>query len=310
MLYGIYMKKLAPLFPYLLGWWLLLSTDNFSQISLVNGVLQLVLFVLVACIPAWKTGRMSYVDIAWPWGLVLIGVVTFTMGEGYWLRKLLVSSVYLFMGLRMGLGAVKLWKMGHLNTELPRYQYQAVRWEKQGIKNTSFIMQIEVLVQGVANASFLAMPAFIIGANQSQSISGFELLGLAFWLIAFVIESSADVQKLQFMKSMKAQGLKNQVCNIGLWRYSRHPNYFSEWMVWNALVVASIPSVMALFSQEANYISVALVLGLMFVPKFMYTVLVHYTGAVPAEYYSVQKRPDYKRYQETTNRFFPGPTKG
>jgi steroid 5-alpha reductase family enzyme len=54
---------------------------------------------------------------------------------------------------------------------------------------------------------------------------------------------------------------------------------------------------------------VLLGLGLLSVSRFMYTTLVRYTGAVPAEFYSVQKRPEYKTYQETTNMFFPGPTK-
>lgn len=49
--------------------------------------------------------------------------------------------------------------------------------------------------------------------------------------------------------------------------------------------------------------------GLLFVSKIMYTTLVHYTGAVPAEYYSVKKRPGHKAYQMETNRFFPGPVK-
>jgi len=300
------MKKFFPLTPYLLGWALLFYTQSLSEISLVNGVLQVTLFLFVVCIPAWKTGRMSYVDIAWPWGLVLIGVLTLFLGEGYWLRKVLVSFVYIFMGLRMGLGALTMWKMGVLNKELPRYQFQHRRWEKAKISNTSVVMQVDILLQGLANASFLAMPAFIIGANTSETLSVFECLGLLLWVIAFIIESASDVQKLKFMKDMKAQGLKNKVCNVGLWRYSRHPNYFAEWMVWNALLVASVPSMLILFSTEPMLVSILLVFGLLFVSRIMYFTLVYYTGAVPAEFYSVQKRPEYKRYQETTNIFFPG----
>jgi len=303
---GFIMKKFFPLTPYLLGWALLFYTQSLSEISLVNGVLQVTLFLFVVCIPAWKTGRMSYVDIAWPWGLVLIGVLTLFLGEGYWLRKVLVSFVYIFMGLRMGLGALTMWKMGVLNKELPRYQFQHRRWEKAKISNTSVVMQVDILLQGLANASFLAMPAFIIGANTSETLSVFECLGLLLWVIAFIIESASDVQKLKFMKDMKAQGLKNKVCNVGLWRYSRHPNYFAEWMVWNALLVASVPSMLILFSTEPMLVSILLVFGLLFVSRIMYFTLVYYTGAVPAEFYSVQKRPEYKRYQETTNIFFPG----
>jgi len=300
------MKKLLPLLPYLLGWGLLVGTGSLSEISLINGIAQLVLFLLVVCIPAWKTGRMSYVDIGWPWGLVVIGVMTLIFSEGHWLRTALVGGVYIFMGLRMGLGALQLWKMGHLNTELPRYQFQHRRWEKAGHVDKRFVMQVEVLLQGLANAAFLAMPAFVIANNQSETVSMFEVVGLLIWLGAFIIESLSDTQKLAFLKDMRDKGLKNQVCNVGLWRYSRHPNYFAEWMVWNALIIASVPSWWALQSVESTPVWILLGLCLGFVSRIMYVTLVHYTGAKPAEFYSVQKRPDYKQYQQTTNMFFPG----
>ncbi len=300
------MKKLQPLLPFMLGWGLLMSTQSLAEISLINGLSQIMLFLFVVCIPAWKTGRMSYVDIGWPWGLVVIGVWTIAFSDGYWLRSALVGGAYIFMGLRMGIGALQLLKLGHLNTELPRYQYQHRRWERAGITNKGFAMQIEVLVQGLANAAFLAMPAFVIGANTSESLSVFEVVGLCVWLGAFMIESISDTQKLKFLKDMRAQGLKNKVCNVGLWRYSRHPNYFAEWMVWNALLIASIPSWWALQSIENVWVWALMGVGLLLVSYFMYVTLVHYTGAKPAEFYSLQKRPEYKTYQQSTNMFFPG----
>lgn len=300
------MKKVRLLLPYLLGWALLMSTASLLEMSFINGVLQMTLFLFVVCIPAWKTGRMSYVDIGWPWGLVLIGVVTLVLGEGYWLRNLLVSAVYIFMGLRMGMFAAKMWRVGAFKTELPRYLFQHRRWEKAGETNKPLAMQVEVLAQGLANASFLAMPAFIIGSNSSEVLSWFEIAGLLLWVAAFMVESISDIQKQNFLKAMRRSGEKNGVCNVGLWRYSRHPNYFAEWMVWNALIIAAIPSLLALMSVESTAQSLLLGAGLVFTSRIMYVTLVYYTGAVPAEFYSVQKRPQYREYQQTTNMFFPG----
>ena len=62
-----------------------------------------------------------------------------------------------------------------------------------------------------------------------------------------------------------------------------------------------------LFEDESITIAVLITLGLFFVPSITYQTLAHYTGAKPAEYYSVQKRPGYAAYQQTTNRFFPRP---
>jgi steroid 5-alpha reductase family enzyme len=252
---------------------------------------------------------MSYVDIGWPWGLTVIGILTWIYGEGDSLRVAIVSIAYVFAGSRMGLGAIKLLISGHLDKELPRYEFQKKRWIKAGKTNTALAMQIEAIVQGVANAAFLAFPAFIIASNPSEEISIFEIIGIVIWLASFIMESVADAQKLKFLRAMKKSGARNTVCNIGLWQYSRHPNYFAEWMVWNALVIASIPSWLQLYPNMSVIIFVLLGVGLLMTSRIMYVTLVTYTGAVPAEYYSVQKRPAYKDYQQTTNMFFPGPTK-
>lgn len=71
--------------------YIMYSSDAYSHITLVNAVIQLVLFVVTACIPAMMTGRISYVDIAWPWGLFVIGVVTAALGQGWIVRKALIS---------------------------------------------------------------------------------------------------------------------------------------------------------------------------------------------------------------------------
>jgi steroid 5-alpha reductase family enzyme len=303
------MKYFSPLVPFILGWGLLLYTDNLSSISFTNGVLQLLLFAFVVCLPTWRTGRMSYVDIGWPWGVALIGIITWLYGEGDSVRIVTISILYIMIGSRMGMGALKMWRLGMLNTEFPRYEYQKKRWKKAGKNNTMLAMQIEGILQGLANASFLAMPAFIIATNSNSTIAILEIIGVVVWFGAFVMESIADMQKISFLKKMKALGEKNKVCNVGLWKYTRHPNYFAEWMVWNGLIIASIPSWILLYNAESVTIWILLGLGLLFTSRMMYTTLVYHTGAIPSEYYSLQKRPEYKSYQQTTNIFFPGPNK-
>ena len=303
------MKYFSPLFLFIAGWFLLFFTETLAFVGFINGTLQLLLFALVVCIPAWRTGRMSYVDIGWPWGLTLIGILTWIYGEGDSVRVAIVSIAYIFAGSRMGLGALKMWKIGHLKTEFPRYEYQKRRWQKAGKTNTALAMQVEAILQGLANASFLAMPAFVIATNPDGNISIFEIVGIIVWLSAFAMETLADMQKLAFLRKMKKLGEKNKVCNVGLWKYSRHPNYFAEWMVWNGLVIAAIPSWLTLYQQESLVIWVLLGIGVLLASRMMYTTLVFYTGAVPSEFYSQQKRPEYKAYQQATNIFFPGANK-
>ena len=300
-------KYLSPLYPFLFGWALILYSSSFSDLGLINGLGQLLLFTLVVCIPIWRTERMSYVDIGWPWGLVLLGLVSYWLSGGYWLRSLVVSAIVILIGLRMGLGALKMWHMGLLKKEFPRYQYQRRRWKKSGKTNVQLALQVDAISQGLANASFLALPVFIVASNTSSKLSGFELAGLIIWGFAFAMETLADIQKLAFLQEMKKQGKQRQVCNVGLWRFCRHPNYFAEWMVWNGLIIAAIPSWWVLQSAESTMVWGLLGAGLLFTSRMMYSTLVHLTGAVPSEYYSARKRPDYITYQQRTNRFFPGP---
>lgn len=300
------MKYFKPLYVFVIGALILILSQSFQHIFTFNALVQMLLFALVVSWPIWKTGRLSYVDIGWPWGLVCIGVVILLFGEGYEWRVRVVSAIYIFIGMRMGLGALKLWSKGYMKKEFPRYQYQRRRWERAGKTNTQFAMQIDALAQGLANATFLAFPGFIIASNPATSFSFFEILGFIIWIIAFIMESIADKQKLKFLRQMSALGKKNRVCNVGLWQYTRHPNYFAEWMVWNALVIAAIPSWILLYSNESIFIWIALGLGLLFISRIMYLSLVYLTGAVPSEFYSLQKRPDYKAYQKRVNMFFPG----
>ena len=73
------MKYFSPLFPFIIGWGLLLFSENLTSISLTNGALQLLLFALVVCLPTWRSGRMSYVDIGWPWGVTPVSYTHLTL---------------------------------------------------------------------------------------------------------------------------------------------------------------------------------------------------------------------------------------
>jgi steroid 5-alpha reductase family enzyme len=300
------MKYFKPFIPFLACWILLFNSNNFQSFALINGIGQLVLFLFVVCIPIWRTKRMSYVDIGWPWGVALIGLITYCQINTITLSKTLAITAYILIGSRMGLGALKMWSMGLLKKEFSRYEYQKIRWEKSNKTNTGLAMQVEALSQGLANASFLAIPIFLISVSPSTQLSSLEIIGFTIFMLSLVFETIADYQKLKFLKEMKRQNKKNMVCDIGLWKYTRHPNYFAEWMVWNGLIIASIPSYISLFDSEALWLWIMIGVALLYTSRIMYITLVYLTGAVPSEYYSAQKRPAYKAYQQSTKIFFPG----
>lgn len=285
--------------------WLLLTVAGSSalvELLWVNALIQVLLFTLVACIPFLRTGRMSYVDIAWPFGVALIGAQIIAFGETDLIRRLVVGGIYLFIGLRMGIGALVIGKSTGVifKTEFPRYQYRRLLMEQNGTKHTKVHILAEIMAQGMANASVLALPGFILVTYGDGLFSYFEMAGLGIWMVAYILESIADGQKMLFI-SKNEEG----VCNIGLWRYSRHPNYFSEWLVWTGLVIGSISAWMLAQTQESSIVWMTLGLGALLASVMMYITLVYLTGAKPAEFFSVQKREGYLEYQRTTSIFFP-----
>jgi len=278
------------------------NLDALVNLLLINSVIQLTLFALVACIPFLRTKRVSYVDIAWPFGVALIGLQILLIDDVDFIRKMIVGGIYLFIGLRMGLGALVMAKQTGVifKTEFPRYNYRRMVLEQSGSKNVNAHLLAEIMAQGFANITVLALPGFLIATNSSESISSLEIIGICIWITAYLLESIADGQKLLFISKNKGG-----VCNVGLWKYSRHPNYFAEWLVWTGLVIAAIPSWLALGSSETLSVWLCLGVGTLSASFMMYITLVYLTGATPAEYFSIRKRKEYKDYQEKTNMFFP-----
>lgn len=295
-------SRLFQIILFSLVFYIFFQIENFQKFLLINLISQIFIFLFIVCIPAYFTDRMSYVDIAWPFGLVAIGIISFFYGDGYLLKKSIISMLYIIAGLRMGIGALILLKKGYLNKELPRYSYQRIRWKKKGFINDKFSVQYEILLQCFANATFLAIPAILISNNSSQSFSIIEITGFLVWAIFFFLEHISDLQKQKFLINAKKNNLKNQVCNVGLWKYTRHPNYFSEWMIWNGLIIASFSS---LLINNSMIIFLGTTTSLLYITILMHQTLVFLTGAIPSEYYSLIKRPDYKKYKQTTNMFFP-----
>lgn len=279
----------------------ILLNAQFFNFAVTNFAVQILIFFLFASIPALKTKRMSYVDIAWPLGLVAIGLLGFAFAPKLTFRAIAINLVYLTMGSRMALGALFLWKNGGFKKEFPRYQYQRLRWKKKAYTNENIAMQIEIYVQAFANCSFLALPVLIQGANKNLELSWLEAIGYCLWLFFFLMESLADHQKLKFQMN---KDNRKAVCDVGLWKYSRHPNYFAEWMVWNSIILATLASIFEMY-KVSNTWAIVYLFALLLISTIMYQCLVHYTGAKPSEYYSQQKRPEYKEYMKRTNMFFP-----
>jgi steroid 5-alpha reductase family enzyme len=139
----------------------------------------------------------------------------------------------------------------------------------------------------------LSFAAFLAAHAPRPSLGLQDFLGTVIALAAIAGEAMADEQLRRFKAKAANAGL---VCDIGLWRWSRHPNYFFEWLGWLAYPIIALSP-----AHPWTWVSLA-------APAIMYWVLVHVSGIPPLEAQMLHSRRDrYRAYQSRTSRFFPLP---
>ncbi len=224
----------------------------------------------------------AIVDAGWAGGLALLGVIYAASAGGYAPRSRLVAAMAMLWGLRLSLYLLFTRVIGH--PEEGRYVQLRRDWGGNIALKFLGFFQFQALLCVVLSTPFLA-PAL----NSRPSLSPLEYTGAAFWLAAFIGECLADYQ-LHAFKSNPAN--RGKTCRAGLWNYSRHPNYFFEWLIWVAF---------ALFALASPYGYLGLVSPLLIL-FFLFRV----TGIPATEAQALRtKGDDYKQYQQNTSAFVP-----
>jgi steroid 5-alpha reductase family enzyme len=168
-------------------------------------------------------------------------------------------------------------------------RYRALRadWEAKGLDVPRRFLLFFVF-QGLLDV-FLSIPMLVAVLNPAPRFSRWEWAGAALWLVAIAGETAADAQ----LESFKADPAnRGRTCDSGLWRYSRHPNYFFESLVWVAWFL------FALGSPWGGLAALCPALVLFF--------LLRVTGIPATEEQAIRSRgEEYRRYQRTTSAFVP-----
>lgn len=269
----------------------------------LSNFIQLAYFQIPYMTFAWlislKTGNGSYVDLAWPSGFVVMTFQIFSNSKGYFPRKLLICLPYLVCGLRLIFGWIFARK--HYKHEDKRWSLWRQKWKKSegllGIKHipTNFFFFFHC--QSIANIFSFSVPLILACSNKTEKLNIFEFIGFGLWALSFILENVADNQLTDFKKTSNEEKDKNgKVMKYGLWKYSRHPNYFFEWLIWSSYTL------IALFSAYNN----ADYLFLSTVPLVAYYFLVYFTGVPMNEKACLESKGDeYAHYQSSTSMFFP-----
>jgi steroid 5-alpha reductase family enzyme len=231
-----------------------------------------------------KRHNAGLVDIAWSFGTGLCAIWLISQSEGENTRRMVVAVLAFLWGARLASLFIS-----RLFTETEDGRYQGFR-KKYGDKIQTFMFkffQIQALW-----AVLFALP-MTAAAQNKMPFGILDFAGIAVWIIAVGGESIADSQLAKFKHSPNSKG---KVCQDGLWKYSRHPNYFFEWLHWFSYL---------LLAMGGPWWPVALG-GVV----IMYWFLNKVTGVPYTEEQALKSRGDaYREYQRTTSVFFLWPPK-
>jgi len=256
-----------------------------------SSIYSLILYSLIACcgimLLVWfwahKLKNAGVVDIFWSYNFAVIAIILFWLAPGFEARKLLISSMVIIAATRLGTHlATRITK--HLDVEEGRYQQLRKEWAPNPERKFFIFFQF----QAISNV-ILAIPFFIITLNTKTELSPVEYAGAGLWLISVWGEATADAQLAAFKKD---PGNEGKVCDKGLWGYSRHPNYFFEWLMWVSYFV---------FALASPYGYLAIIS-----PVIILYLLLKVTGVPMTEEQSIRSKGEaFKKYQQKTSAFVP-----
>ncbi len=255
---------------------------TWSELALDCTLGLVALFALVYLL-ARRLDNYGVVDIAWSYALGAVAVAYALLAPGWPVRRALIAALAALWSLR--LGTHLLLRVARLHPEEDS-RYDALR--RSWVYGFDLKMAGFFLLQALSVAA-LSVPFFLACRNPAPGLRPLELAGAALWLVALSGEALADAQLAAFKRDPAHRG---QVCTAGLWRLSRHPNYFFEWLIWVAY---------ALFAGASPWGWVGI-----FSPACILWFLLAVTGIPMAEKQSLKRRGEaYRRYQRTTSAFIP-----
>lgn len=246
-------------------------------------------FVVVYMLCFWGVSLArrdaSIVDIGWGLGFTGIATVTFAMSPGWDGRRWLVLALTAIWGLRL---AGYLWWRNHGQPE--DYRYQAMRrhyGERFSLISLFTVFGLQGVLMWIVSLPVQVAPL----AQEPAQITWLDFLGVALWATGMFFETVGDIQLARFKADPASRG---QVMDRGLWRYTRHPNYFGDFCVWWGLYALAL-------ATGAWWTAIG--------PAAMSFLLMRVSGVPMLERNMAKRRPGYVEYVARTNAFFPGPPK-
>jgi steroid 5-alpha reductase family enzyme len=228
---------------------------------------------------------VSIVDPGWPLGFVIVAWIAFAIGDGCRGRRLLLGVLVSLWGVRLG-GYLVARKLRE-RREDPRY---ARMRERRGPSFALVSLASVFLLQGAL--IFVVSLPVQAAAPRPERLGALDFLGAGVWAVGLFFEAVGDQQLARFKSDPCNRG---KIMQRGLWRYTRHPNYFGDFAVWWGIYLIALSTTRAWWT----------VVG----PLVMSALLIRVSGRDLLEAH-MRDRPGYAEYAARTSSFFPRPPRG
>ena len=264
------------------------NDTSHALVTLAFGLGTVVVFMAACMALAIRQEKLTVVDTAWGLGFVLVAVVSVVVtgyGDGMPGPQLLLLVLTAVWGLRL---SIYLHRRNSKKGEDPRYQEMA---DADGRSFARVALTRVFLPQGIA--MFLVATPVMVGMNNTGTIGWLAGIGVVVWAVGLFFEAVGDHQLSQFKKDPDNKG---KIMDQGLWRYTRHPNYFGDACVWTGIWLVA----------ASSWAGVVTVIS----PIAMTIFLTKVTGASLNEKGMRQSKPGYDDYVRRTSGFIPLPPRG
>ncbi|GJL96460.1 MAG: membrane protein [Hyphobacterium sp.] len=258
-----------------------MTDDSMVQLAGFNLALAIGLFLLLWLV-ALRLRDVSFIDAFWALGMVVMAISSFLWVEGGVTRQVVLTGLCLVWGLRLGFHLFRRWRRDGVDK---RYSNLFARLEPKGFGFARASLVFVFLPQSI----LMWLVSLPVQLGQFGATMGIlAIIGCVMAIIGIAFETIGDAQLEVFRRNPENAG---KVMDTGLWRYTRHPNYFGDFCVWWGLF---------LIAAEVPYGWLALP-G----PLFLSWTLMKWSGAPLLERGLAESRPGYADYVSRTSGFFP-----
>jgi steroid 5-alpha reductase family enzyme len=251
----------------------------------IGTLFSLLIFFSIIFLIAQARKNNGLVDIAWGLGFVIVAIYSYIASDFKTIRGSLLTLLVILWGARL---AYYLFKRNWNTPEDYRYVNMRKRW---GTKFVYLKMFLNVYMLQLVLLYMIAQPILSTNSSSTDGLSILDYIGLAVWIVGYFFEVVGDNQLKAFKSKPENKG---KLMTSGLWKYTRHPNYFGEAMMWWGIYFIAL-------SVENGWTT--------FYSPLIITLLLLFVSGVPLLEKRYKSHPEFKDYASRTSKFIPLPPK-